>query len=177
MGPTHVLLKLLMDEIDVPTDLNTFKNRFRLQKKVYLTQLTGFDIGYRFGWYLRGPYSRELTSDAFALKELLALDDKEHEEYHLGDAALSCVEQARPIWERPADVACSEDRWLELLASLHYLKHIAYWPAGSTKDSDVVFEQLVATKPHFAGQKRDAERAWKHLRDLGLIDAKTLGTA
>ena len=40
-----------------------FRNRFKLQKYVFLAQCFGLDLPYRHGMYLYGSYSRELTKD------------------------------------------------------------------------------------------------------------------
>lgn len=174
MGPTHVLLKLFMDEADLSEELDTFDERFQLQKNMYLTQVLGFDMRYRFAWYLRGPYSRELTADAFALREQLELGDTDYERFRLTEEARRCVARAREIGQRPKDATCGDAIWLELLASLHYLRHIAYWPSDSTRSFGDVFQSLIRTKPHLAGQKADAGAAWGRLEEVGLIEARTL---
>src|SRR3712207_9330456 len=43
--------------------------RKRVQKAVYIGQLTGVDLGYRFSWYVKGPYSTALTRDYYDLAE------------------------------------------------------------------------------------------------------------
>ncbi len=176
MSPTHVLLKLVMDEAEVAPGLTTFAERFRLQKKVYLTQLMGLDMRYRFGWYLHGPYSRDLTADAFSVKEQFSLGDTDFKGYDLTQDARSRIGRARVLWDRPEDVGCDDDIWLELLASLHYLRHIVYRPPGSDPDFGAVFEQLVETKPHLAKSRSDAKIAWARLKSTGLIAAKTVRT-
>lgn len=44
-----------------------FNARLILQKTIYLMKQFGPNIGYHFGWYLRGPYSPSLTRDAYTL--------------------------------------------------------------------------------------------------------------
>ena len=66
MNKGRILLKLVLDNIGLGNlELDTFLKRLRLQKKIYLLQLTGLDSGYRYNWYLRGPYCPSLTEDAF----------------------------------------------------------------------------------------------------------------
>ena len=48
--------------------VRTFRDRLVLQKTVYLLQAFGIYLGYRFTWYLHGPYSTQLTRDAFSLE-------------------------------------------------------------------------------------------------------------
>jgi hypothetical protein len=47
-----------------------FNARLRLQKTVYLMQEFGLNIGYWFSWYLRGPYSPNLTRDTYKLAKI-----------------------------------------------------------------------------------------------------------
>lgn len=49
--------------------MDTFNDRLRLQKVIYLLQAFGVYRGYDFSWYLRGPYSSQLTHDGFSLRE------------------------------------------------------------------------------------------------------------
>ena len=176
MNTSQVVLKLLLDAIGQPLKLDTFDDRFMIQKKTYLTQLTGIDLAYRFGWYLRGPYSRELTRDAFRLKEQLELGEEDYKGEQLSPAAAKRVARASQIWDkRPSGIA--ESDWLELLASLHYLKHIAYWPGGTPKDFDGIFKGLVDSKPRFKGRKADAQKAWDQLNRVGLVHHRVMPAA
>jgi uncharacterized protein YwgA len=175
MSPDRITLKLTLAEAGLPTvTLGSFSERLQVQKKVYLTQLMGYDLGYRFGWYLRGPYSRELTADAFTLKDEIAAGDKDYEQYRLSDEAIQKIAQAQRLWAMPEQLTISADQWLELLTSIHYLKHIAYWPGEPAKGFDLVFEKLVAQKPQFQDKNADVRRTWDRLNEFGLIEAKTL---
>jgi uncharacterized protein YwgA len=167
-------LALVLGHLGVPVDLDTFSKRFNIQKKIYLSQIAGVDLGYRFSWYLRGPYSTSLTDDAFTLKDEISEGLADHEEYQLHEAVTEALDQASKIWERPGDVVISDDDWLELLASLHYLRHIAYRPPGAKRDFDEVFTLLVQSKPKFKNREDSARRAWQRLHDFGLVQAKTL---
>jgi uncharacterized protein YwgA len=175
VNETRISLKLLLEQAGIEKiSLDTFSQRFNIQKKIYLTQLMGLDLGYRFGWYLRGPYCTDLTNDAYALKDELLGGQADVKGHHLTEAARDRMEKARRLWEVPAGLSVGADQWLELLASVHYLKHIAYWPKGAGRDFDAVFEALVKAKPHFKDSKADARRAWQRLDEFGLLQAKTL---
>jgi len=167
-------LALVLDHLGVSVDLGTFSKRFNIQKKIYLAQITGIDLGYRFSWYLRGPYSTNLTEDAFALKDEIAEGVADHEDYQLLDEVTEVLDRAKELWEKPREPAISDDDWLELLASLHYLRHIAYRPPGAKRDFDEVFTLLVKSKPQLTNKKLPARRAWKRLDEFGLVQAKTL---
>lgn len=174
MTKQRVLLRLVLEEIglgDLP--LQTFPERLNLQKKVYLLQLTGIDLGYRYNWYLRGPYCPSLTQDAFALKDELAWGADEYGEYGLRRDAVQRLKKAERIWELPRDLAVVPEIWVELLASLHYLKHIAYWP-GNNVTREMIFAKLSQAKPQFSNQSQLMEKAWERLAEVGLLDNAVL---
>jgi uncharacterized protein YwgA len=171
MNNSRILLKLVLDEIGLGRlDLSTFSKRLVLQKKIYLLQISGLDLRYRYNWYLHGPYCPSLTEDAFLLKDELNYDE-DYEEYTLSLNAKSDIERAQEVWEAPESVNLGT--WLELLASLHYLKHIAYWP-GKSPTKEQIFKKLVKTKPQFAGKSDLVERGWQRLNQLGLLGNRTL---
>ena len=174
MNPAQIELKLTLDQLDVPVELETFSQRFNVQKKVYLTQVYGVDLGYRFGWYLRGPYCQELTADAFALRDEVREGDREYEQYDLQPEAAQRFDQVKQLFDVPTNCHLSSDEWLELLASLHYLRHIVYQPKNQPRDFTSAFDLLIQSKPHFSGKREQALAAWRHLKDIGLIGAKAL---
>lgn len=176
MSPSQIVTKLVLDALGQPMELGAFDRRLEIQKKVYLAQLAGVDLGYRFGWYLRGPYCRELTSDVFQIREQLEGGDNDWKREDLRPSVRKNLEGAKRIWaNRPSDV--KETDWLELLASLHYLKHIAFWPGGTPASFDRIYAALVDSKPRFKGRKAHARLAWDQLRSVGLLDKKLLRVA
>jgi hypothetical protein len=176
MNASRIVLKLVLDAVGQPLKLGTFDDRFMIQKKTYLTQLTGLDLSYRFGWYLRGPYSRELTRDAFRLKEQLDLGEEDYKGERLSPRAAKLAARAATIWGKtPPGIPDSD--WLELLASLHFLKHIAYWPGGTPNDFDGILKGLVENKPRFKGRRADAQKAWDQLNRVGLLQHKLMPVA
>jgi hypothetical protein len=174
MNSARIELKLVLDTADVPVELDTFSRRFNLQKRVYLIQVAGCDLGYRYGWYLRGPYSKNLTADAFTLQAELAAGEQDHARYLLSEQKVERIQRAQALWERPSEAGVGSDEWLELLASLHFLRHIAYWPKGVSRDFEPVFAKLVEAKRQFTNAKAAARRAWQRLDEFGLIESKTL---
>ncbi len=53
-------LRVIFEHLKADLSVKDFHSRLSLQKTVYLIQLAGIDLGYRFSWYRHGPYSREL---------------------------------------------------------------------------------------------------------------------
>lgn len=52
-------------------DMSDFNGRLRFQKTVHILQSFGIDLGYRYNWYLRGPYCPDLTKVGFELVDVL----------------------------------------------------------------------------------------------------------
>jgi hypothetical protein len=175
MNAARKELALVLEYLGVPIHLQTFSNRLNVQKKIYLAQIAAIDLGYRYGWYIRGPYSTGLTQDSFTLKDEIASGDTEHRGFRLAPKVTKALDHAKKLWEMPPNFTRGNDDWLELLASLHYLRHIAYKPHGAKRDFDDVFELLIQSKPQFRKQKDEARTAWNRLDDYGLVKAKTLG--
>lgn len=174
MNKGHILLKLVLDRIGFEDiEIDKFDKRKILQKKIYLLQLTGVDLGYRYNWYLKGPYCPALANDTFTLREEKKYDD-EYNDYELNSKTKNKFDTLHKIVSLPYTPKTSEPEWLELLASLHYLKHIAYWPGKNNPEFAEVFEKLKESKPHFADKIELAEVAWKRLDDVGLVGNKTL---
>ncbi|MEK6797765.1 MAG: hypothetical protein AABZ12_02235 [Planctomycetota bacterium] len=173
MNPSQIVLKLVLDAVRQPLELDSFERRLMIQKKVYLTQLTGLDLAYRFGWYLHGPYCRELTNDAFRAKEQIDGGEDDYKRETLAPFARKLTGKAETIWANRPD-GIDEDDWLELLASLHYLKHIAYMGRNARRDFDEIWQALIDSKPRFKGRKHDAQQAWQQLGRVGLLVNKVL---
>lgn len=176
MNASQIALKLVLDAVDQELDLDTFEQRLMVQKKMYLTQLTGLDLAYRFGWYLYGPYSRELTSDAFRTKEQIDMRDEGYKGKHLAPFARKMARKAKTIWANRPD-SIEEDDWLELLASLHYLKHIAYLGKNARREFGDIWKALIDSKPRLKGRKSAANIAWNQLGKVGLLKRKVLPAA
>lgn len=142
MDKGQIALKLFLDELRVPFEIRTFDDRKRVQKAVYLGQLSGVDLGYRFGWYIRGPYSTSLTRDYFGLAEALASEDKESEGLHLKQAVKDRLAKIGPLMNPPEEIDLNTEDWLELVASLHFLRRV------SKLEENEAFEVLQKEKSH-----------------------------
>ena len=119
-----VLLKLFLDELGVGSDIDTFDERKTIQKAVYLGQLADVDMGYRFGWYLKGPYSPALAEDYYHLADELEMGERGYEEYQLNKSLKNKLEKVRSLFEKPQDVTLEKKDWLELVASCDYLRRV-----------------------------------------------------
>lgn len=100
--------------------MDTFDDRLRLQKFIYLLQAHGVYLGYDFSWYLRGPYCSSLATDGFILDDIYA-DMKADSREDKTEFANSFIQKR---FERFAKFIGSKvcDRvFLEVAASLHIL--------------------------------------------------------
>lgn len=156
------VLKLFLDEVGVPSSVETLEQRKLVQKAVYLGQLTGVNLGYRFNWYRLGPYSPALTQDYFALARELSRGETEHEGLVLVDAARERLSKILPAFQPPEEVSLPQADWLELLASIHYLRNQARYSPEKTQKT------LEEKKPHVSPFE---EIGSKVLLERGLLAA------
>ena len=171
MTSRGILLQLLMKRLDVDSRLATFRDRLLLQKGVYLLQECGMPTDFSYNWYLRGPYSPGLTEAAFeqVVKPLLQ-GDNTAEGYSLSDAAegrLKTLARMRAVEE---DAGLPAERWLELLASMHFYRHKMYFrPEDRAKRIDPawLYERLPTAKKNIFSIDQ-AQRAADVLSDAGL---------
>jgi len=132
-----VLLRLLMERLGIDPQLGTFADRLRLQKDVYLLQELGLQTGFSYNWYIRGPYSPGLTAAAF---EEVAKPDAQgnttHEGFRLSDGAIGKLNALAKLTGARESTGLAEERWLELLASMHFYRHRMYFPPNEKRRRD-----------------------------------------
>ena len=121
-------LKLVLDQLNVGTSIDDISQRKEKQKAIYLARLAGVDLGYPYGWYVRGPYSPSLTKHYYELQsstgEITVSLKKEIVE-DLDRLKVDIFESSR----RPQDLGMPD--WLELLASWHYLRTVSKYDKKS----------------------------------------------
>ena len=144
MDSRLLALKLFLAELGIPSVIETLDDRKRVQKAVYLGQLSGVDLGYRFGWYVHGPYSPELTRDYYSLAEALEAGEDSVRDKVLHPSVRSRLSQLSPIMVAPAEFRLGQEKWLELVASYHYLR------AVRKLAHDETLQQLRLKKPALA---------------------------
>jgi uncharacterized protein YwgA len=129
MDRQQIGLKLALDSLGRELSLDDFDSRLALQKMIYLVQAAGVHLGYTYGWYLRGPYSRELTRDAFSVRAELMQSADGWNEWKLDPVSENRLAGLRQMFEAIPDK--SQSRWLELLASVHFLLETRQGNAGN----------------------------------------------
>lgn len=161
MERSQLALKLMLDELGLDPTIRTVRERKAVQKAIYLGQAAGVDLGYRYNWYIMGPYSPGLTRDYFALDEALNAGDKSAEGYELQATAKAQVGSVKPLMDVPEGVDLNQSEWLELLASVHFLIKRRRLNLPGAK------ELLQKQKPHVAPF---TEKAARMLENQRLID-------
>lgn len=127
MNRQQILFALALQEAGVPLDVSTFDHRLVLQKAVCVLQYAGVHLGYRFRWYLRGPYSTEVTSDAFWLAGQMPTVEEELHGWRLDAASRERIAALKDLFSAPSVSALA--RRLELLGSILFMVRTGQAPA------------------------------------------------
>lgn len=143
MDSKLVLLGLYLNELGVDQAIDTKEKRLILQKAVYLAQAAGADLGYRYSWYVNGPYSTDLTRDYYRLSEERP-PDFANTEYELRNDIRNPLQHIKPLLTRPDNWNKSAADWFELLASLDYAMRVNGMAAGDAS------QYVARHKPHLA---------------------------
>jgi len=129
----------------------TFDDRLIAQKKIYLLQMLGIDLGYHYKWYLHGPYAPSLTSYMYANLDWIQKSEEVFASYKLSAKAKDCVRRVNELAKHSMKADLGEAAWYELLASLHYIyQNNKSWEVKGTDD---VFEKLRQYKPQYSQEQ------------------------
>jgi uncharacterized protein YwgA len=120
-----VVLGRVAEALGEDGKIATFEARKRFQKAIYLGQVAGVDLGYRYGWYIKGPYSTDLTRDYYAMAEALSDGDELPADRKLKDNIQKKLTHVRTLFAVPQGVTLNQADWMELLASWHYLRKVS----------------------------------------------------
>lgn len=127
-----------------------FDERLVLQKTIYLMQEFGLYIGYNFRWYIRGPYSPELTRDAFAIMQ-------KYDE--LPVIRFTGAENEKKFENFIQFIAYnkSNEDWLESIASIHFLRKYSH-----IKDRNTIYNRIKGKMPTL--KKKLFDQCWEYLQ-------------
>jgi len=150
-----VLLGLILKRIS-DFNINTFEGRLILQKSIYLLQSLGLYLGYKFSWYIHGPYSPDLTRNAFALQPIY--DNVPTVKF--SDAK---IEHEIEKFEKFVGKQRNDGDWLEQLACAHFLKAL-----DPKADRESIVKAVLYHEHHF--RRKDCEEAWDYLRQQKLLE-------
>lgn len=131
----NAVIKILK-HMDVKASHDSFDNRLDIQKTIYLAQEMGLKLGLSYNWYIRGPYSPDLSN--------LIYDVNVREE----DSTINLTEYAKDRLNMlkefvsnsvPESMKGNVLSWKELLASIHYLKFKNGY--GASKINEIISTQ------------------------------------
>ncbi len=118
-------------------NLDSFDNRLKLQKFVFILRSQGIDFGYEFNLYLRGPYSLDLTRDAFHIDNWNNIQKVRFDHDTQESDFQQILDKLEP-YKNDVD-------WLEIAATLLFLKEL------HRKDpKELLFLHFTQLKPQFA---------------------------
>lgn len=119
MDMQQIGTKLTLEALGIPLCVNTFDDRLVIQKAIYLAKAAGFDCGHYFRWYLRGPYSPELTRDVFSIQAELKAGMDDSTGWTLSEEDQAQLQRLKPLV--PGAWTKKNARQLEILASVHFV--------------------------------------------------------
>lgn len=119
MTEQTTILHLVLDRLGLGNSIATIDDRIAIQKAVCLIQEAGLQLGYSYNWYVRGPYSPALASDYYQLAGDGAANP---DGLVLTPFAVGVVTKVESVFNTPPNVPLTRVHWLELLASIVFLK-------------------------------------------------------
>ena len=130
----RLLTVLYKDIFEKKPDKNSFDDRLKLQKLVYLLEEAGRNVGdYNFSWYKHGPYSQKLQYDILDINEYNQAKNINYtEESKIVMKAIKKLIEAKKVYT-------TEER-IETVSSLLYLKKYMTSLNKSDKDLINIFE-------------------------------------
>lgn len=137
-------------------NMSTFNGRLIFQKTMQLLQTFGLDFGYRYNWYLRGPYCPDLAKDGFELKEIIQDIPTFAVEFADGNVQTRYEEFKEFLSDKKDD-----HNKLEIASSICFL----YKEEGL--DKETVLRLTEGKRSHFTEQ--DCVSMWNELERYGVV--------
>jgi uncharacterized protein YwgA len=136
-----------------PFNMDLFGDRLVLQKKVFLLKKLGFDLGYEFHPYIRGPYCNELATDGYKIRDVIKIT---------GDDP--CSNKSLNVLSELSKNHENDIYWFEMLASLVYL-----FNENKSISKKELKKKLFEHKPHLSDEEM-FEEAYNILKLKGLLN-------
>lgn len=146
----------------------SFDDRLKSQKKVYLLQSLGTNLGYDYNWYIHGPYSPTLTDDIYNNIDVLSSAD--FSQYKIKETVAENINLVNRLTEEQHD-KLTDASWYELLASLLYIaRNKESWKISSGQNQEQeIFQKLLEYKPQY--NEKQCKNAFQVLCDNQFIKA------
>jgi uncharacterized protein YwgA len=126
-------------------NVNKYENRLMLQKIAYIVKMHDKSLNYEFSWFIRGPYSRQLTGDEYNYKkeEIRGPTERDEENIKFLKGLVGEIDEFN----------------LELVASVYYLM-----TQRKIVNFDSLYYTLHSLKPWF--EKNDIFKAFEKIRSF-----------
>lgn len=158
-----IALAQCLRALDVKS-FNELEQRISFQKKIYLLEVCGADLGYRFTWDKFGPYSKSLAYCAGSYEEYRAEIDEVMDQFEFKDDFKDGINRAKRLIAKPIEAEkIPESIWVEILSSLHFLSTEAGRLPFQREKQVEAKKLLLETKPHLQNHEPLISVAWDHL--------------
>lgn len=164
MDRQQILLAKSLEAAQLPLNVKTFNDRLILQKSVYLLQAAGIHMGYRFRWYIRGPYSPDVTAGAFGIVNEGEYAENELQGWKLDDESSDRARKLQLLLNRVGESKGDQARRLELLASSLFL-----FKTEQAKPTDPEGTAKILRKSNKDFDAGEVRAAVKELKANGLL--------
>ncbi len=164
MDRQKILLAKSFEAVGIELRTDNFDNRLILQKAVYILQQAGIQLGYRYGWYLRGPYSPELTNDVFSVLKEGEEAEKELKRWRLDNNLSGLLQNLKPLLVVEGESTEEQSKRLELIASVLFLLK-----TNQAKETDHERTSLILKKNGKNFDTNQVEQAITELKQYSLL--------
>jgi hypothetical protein len=158
-------LEATLERVD-GDDFASLSGRIAFQKRIYLVQVAGVHLGYRFSWNQYGPYSPELAQDRMRLEARRDDIRESLKRLRMRKDVETTLDEVRRFIQRPETTALTDVEWLELLSSLYYLSSEANGVPSEREEERLLEQDLTTRKPHLKTDPEQFGEAWERLRSL-----------
>jgi uncharacterized protein YwgA len=148
MNRQQIGLGLILRELGITLNMKTFANRLILQKTILILQNAGVFLGYRFGWYIKGPYSPDLANDLFYIYYLPDKGERDLQNWELDEHSQTTISRLKNLLNNNK-LLKDRARHLELLASILFL---LYTRQAQPAEKEKILEILKINKKQFTIQ-------------------------
>jgi len=144
-------ISTLFNLLDQELSVDTFSDRKKLQKLVYLSEVFRIDLDFTFTWYIHGPYSPQLTRVMFDKEQGSSMKVKE----------IPNINKKIKNLKNFLGDDINSSRNLELIASIHYIASIVEDPI---KSKSKILDTIYNEKPQF--QKEEVDQCYNRIITL-----------
>lgn len=125
-------------------NIEDFNERLRYQKLVYLLQVSGVPMGFRFNWYVRGPYSPGLADSLYIIsKNQGLLEETAQINFRNQEIINQKIQKLTGVLAENID----NPEYLEIIGSLSYIRNN---DPMLDKSEESLMKRLIELKPFIA---------------------------